>query len=70
MQVIRERDKERSIYKILKHLEEKYGEKILINTSFNGKNEPIVENPSQARKTAKEIGLDYLFIDASIEKVR
>lgn len=70
VQVIRERDKERSIYKILKHLEEKYGEKILINTSFNGKNEPIVENPSQARKTAKEIGLDYLFIDASIEKVR
>ena len=54
----------------VKYVLEKYGEKILINTSFNGKNEPIVENPSQARKTAKEIGLDYLFIDASIEKVR
>lgn len=39
----------------------------LINTSFNGRDEPIVETPAQARSCAKKIGLDYLYANGSIE---
>ena len=45
-------------------------EKILINTSFNGKEEPIVETEDEALNTAKRIGLDYLVIEDKLIKIR
>lgn len=70
VQIIDENDRNRTITKILNKMEEKYGEIVLINTSFNGKGEPIVETIDQARSTARKIGLDYLLINGRGEKVR
>jgi carbamoyltransferase len=36
---------------------------VLLNTSFNGPKEPIVETPNDAISTFLEIGLDFLIID-------
>lgn len=40
----------------------------LINTSFNGRDEPIVETPAEARRCAAAIGLDYLYVNGVLEK--
>jgi carbamoyltransferase len=39
----------------------------LINTSFNGKGEPIVHTPDDARRTALKIGLDAIIINYNLE---
>ena len=39
---------------------------ILINTSFNGKNEPIVNTVTEAYSAYKELGLDFIVIDEYI----
>lgn len=67
IQVIR--DTSSLIYALLEEYEKQTGRIILINTSFNGKGEPIVETESQARKTARDLGLDYLIISGSCEKI-
>jgi carbamoyltransferase len=49
-------------YKLIKSFYEKTGVPVLLNTSFNGPKEPIVESPEDAIKTFLEIGLDFLVI--------
>lgn len=39
----------------------------LVNTSFNGPNEPIVQSPEQARVSANKLGVDVLVIDDCME---
>lgn len=63
------RDSGSLIYKILEEYERQVGRIILINTSFNSHEEPIVENESQARRTARKLGLDYLIISGFGEKI-
>lgn len=49
-------------YKLIKSFYEKTGIPVLLNTSFNGPKEPIVESPEDAIRTFLEIGLDFLVI--------
>ena len=69
VQIIRQDRKNSTIYRILEELERKYGEFILINTSFNGKGEPIVETPDEAKKTALEIGIEYIILNGRVERI-
>ena len=41
----------------------------MINTSFNDKGEPIVEQPDEAISTAKKIGVKYILLNGIIERV-
>ena len=50
-------------------MEKKYGEWILINTSFNGKDEPIVETVIEAKNTAKKIGIKHILLNGMIERI-
>jgi len=50
-------------YSLINKFYEKTGVPVLLNTSFNGPKEPIVETPIDAIKTFIEIGLDFLVID-------
>ena len=50
-------------YSLIKKFYEKTGVPVLLNTSFNGPKEPIVETPIDAIKTFIEIGLDFLVLD-------
>ncbi len=49
-------------YKLIKHFEKLSGVPIVLNTSFNGKAEPIVCTPRDAIKAFYSSGLDYLII--------
>lgn len=57
------------LYKILEQYEYLTNSFILINTSFNGKDEPIVETPENARECAKSIGIKYLYINNHLEVI-
>lgn len=50
------------IYKLLKEFKKITGESVLINTSFNQHNEPIVEKPADAIKMFLATDIDYLVI--------
>lgn len=55
------------LHHILAAYEDLTGRVALINTSFNGCDEPIVETPAQARACATAIGLDDLYADGTLE---
>jgi len=57
------------LHRILATYEDLTGRVALINTSFNGCDEPIVETPAQARACAAAIGLDHLYADGALEAV-
>ena len=69
IQIVRENRKNASIWKILDKMEEKYKEIILINTSYNGIGEPIVETPDDARRSAAKNGIGYLLMHGRIERI-
>jgi len=50
-------------YKLIKKFYEKTGVPVLLNTSFNGPKEPIVETPEDAIKTFLSQNLDFLVIE-------
>jgi len=50
-------------YKLIDSFNKRTGVPVLLNTSFNGPKEPIVETPVNAISTFLEIGLDFLIID-------
>jgi carbamoyltransferase len=50
-------------YKLIKEFYEKTGVPVLLNTSFNGPKEPMVESPKNAIDTFLETGLDILVIN-------
>lgn len=50
-------------YSLIKKFHEKTGVPVLLNTSFNGPKEPIVETPKEAINTFLENNLDYLVIN-------
>ena len=53
-------DDDRPIVSILKNFASNYNKGILVNTSFNQRGEPIVENPDDAVGCFIETGLDFL----------
>lgn len=69
LQIVRENRKDSSIWKILEKMEEKYNEFILINTSFNGIGEPIVETPDDARISAAKNGIEYILMHGRMERI-
>jgi carbamoyltransferase len=50
------------LYRLLKNIKEKTGIPILLNTSFNSRGEPIVENPENAWDCFTRSEMDYLFL--------
>lgn len=50
-------------YKLISKFYDKTGVPVLLNTSFNGPHEPIVETPLNAIKTMLSCKLDFLVID-------
>ena len=64
MQIVRNENS--SAYKILSLYEKKTGNFLLINTSFNSKDEPIAETPAEAETCAKKIGTDALLLNGKL----
>ncbi len=54
------------LFKLLKEFGKKSGYAILINTSFNRKDEPIIETPEQALEGFIKMRLDFLYLDGFI----
>jgi carbamoyltransferase len=57
-----DKDTNKNFYNLISEFEKKTGYPILINTSFNIKDEPIVNSPEDAIRTFFNSGLDYLII--------
>lgn len=55
-------------YKLIESFYNKTGVPVLLNTSFNGPHEPIVESPSDAIKTMLSCKLDFLVIENFVIK--
>ena len=55
-------DEDRPIVQILKTFASIHHKGILVNTSFNQRGEPIVENPHDALSCFVETGLDFLVL--------
>lgn len=51
------------LYSLLLEVEKSIGVPVLLNTSFNGPGEPIIETPSDALASFKSGSLDYLFLE-------
>ncbi|WP_227657646.1 carbamoyltransferase C-terminal domain-containing protein [Candidatus Magnetaquicoccus inordinatus] len=51
------------VYGLLKQFARYSGVEVLLNTSFNGRNEPIVETPGDALESFVRMPLDYLYLD-------
>ena len=59
-------DEQSSAYKILDLYEKRTGKMMLINTSFNGRGEPIVETVDDTLNCAKRIGVRYILINGHL----
>ena len=55
-----------SFHALLHKFEARTGVPILLNTSFNGRGEPIVETPEDALWCMLENGLDFLFLEGRL----
>lgn len=51
------------IHNILEEFSQIYGNRVLINTSFNARGEPIVETPSDAIKSFNNLKVDHLILN-------
>ena len=51
------------MFDLLTYLDEKYGVRALINTSFNAGGEPIVHTEEDAKRSAEKIQLDGLVLN-------
>jgi len=63
IQTIFERNDNQFIFDLLTCLDQKYGIKALINTSFNSAGEPIVHTNEQAKFSAKKMEIDGLVLN-------
>ena len=63
IQVLFDRMQNAFMFDLLTNLDERYGLKALINTSFNGKGEPIVHTRQDALQSASAMRLDYVVVD-------
>lgn len=52
------------LHALITRFGEETGTPIILNTSFNGKDEPIVETPEQALRTFLHSPVEYLFMDS------
>lgn len=68
-QTLFEREENPFIYDLLTYLDEKYKVKALINTSFNGKGEPIVHTVEDAVKMAQKLQLHGVVLNGEFKKL-
>ncbi len=66
IQIIEKRNQNPFLYDLLEVCFELYGIRALINTSFNCKDEPIVQTPENARASAKRMNLDALVLNGKL----
>ncbi len=66
IQVLSKREENPFLHDLLARCAKEYGLKALINTSFNRKDEPIVQSSEQAIQSAKEMKLDNLVINGKL----
>jgi carbamoyltransferase len=69
IQTIFDREDNPFIFDLLKYLDHQHQVKALINTSFNGKGEPIVQTEEDARRSASKMKLDGLVINGKFEEL-
>lgn len=67
IQTIFNREDNPFIYDLLEYLDEKFGVKALINTSFNIKGEPIVHTTNDAVKSASNMGLGAVILNGELK---
>ena len=60
------KDVNSTAFHILSEYERITGKFLLINTSFNGKGEPIVETIEDAFSSAKRIGISYILCNGKL----
>lgn len=63
IQTLKENSETNRVYKLLNKLEEKIGYPIVLNTSFNVKDQTMIMNPQTAIETFLNIGLDALVLE-------
>lgn len=68
VQVIRKKNS--PIYQLLNLYEKLFGKIMLINTSFNGKNEPIVETEEDAIRCAKTNHISFILFSGKLVSVK
>jgi carbamoyltransferase len=68
IQTIFSKDKNPWLFDLLTLLNDQYNVKALINTSFNGKGEPIIHSYNDAFISAKKMGIAYVIINGKITK--
>jgi carbamoyltransferase len=54
------------MHALLSHLWREHGVPALINTSFNGPGQPIVQRPAEALRAARDMGLDAVVLHGSL----
>jgi carbamoyltransferase len=69
IQTIFKREENPYLYDLLTLLDEKYGIKALINTSFNAKGEPMVHTETDAMNTAKKMGADAVVLNGKVHPI-
>jgi carbamoyltransferase len=69
IQALFERGDNSVLWDLLTLLEAQYGVKALINTSFNSKGEPIVHSEDDARRSARQMKIDAVFLNGKIEAI-
>ena len=66
IQTLFDRSENPYLYNLLTLIDEKYGVKALINTSFNVRGEPIVHTCIDALKSAKDMSLDAVVLNGKL----
>ncbi|MDY6801312.1 MAG: carbamoyltransferase C-terminal domain-containing protein [Bacteroidota bacterium] len=69
IQAIFKRSENPFLFDLLKFMDEKYGVKALINTSFNEKGEPIVHTEDDALRSAEKMRLDGIVLNGKFYKL-
>lgn len=69
IQTVFDREDNEFIFDLLTCLDEKYGVKALINTSFNASGEPIVHSNEQAIASAKKMKIDGLVVNYKFQNI-
>ena len=70
IQTLFERCENEFMYDLLTFLDEKYGVRALINTSFNVKGEPIVHTTDDAIRSATNMKLDALVLNGKLQLIK
>lgn len=67
IQTLFSRDENPYLYDLLSLLDQKYGVKALVNTSFNSRGEPMVHTGSDALESARNMGIDAVVINGKVQ---